>query len=297
MQERWLSYVMCCLTIAATLVACTVPSARAWSNGGYSSDPANPDYGTHDWIADKALTMQVRDVTFLSTTYHSRYLLGTEAPDNPDYIGDSTNHHVYYYSSGSVQDDKSAVRASQVYATALGHLDSSDYYNAAYDIGAMAHYVADVGVFGHTMGIATDWRAETHHTDYENGIESMIGSLASPTGISLGDEDAHSATLGLANDITFGQGAIMSNVWMDTNYDWADTVFVASAMSSLNSSVAAVAAAINHLMIEAAPPSPPVPEDTSPWGLPIAVSALITVALASGAAMLWRRKSRGKPLS
>jgi len=201
-----------------------------------------------------------------------------------------------------VQDDKSAVRASQMYATALGHLDSSDYYNAAYDIGAMAHYVADVGVFGHTMGIATDWGAETHHSDYENGIESMIGSLTAPTGISLGDQDAHSATLGLAKATTFGQGAINSNVWMDANYDWADQVFVASAMSSLNSSVAAVAAAINHLMIEAAPPpppeaspSPPAPEDTSSWGLPIAVSAIITVALAYGVAMLWRRKARGKP--
>jgi len=401
MQERWLSYVVCCLAMATTLVACAVPSARAWSNGGYSSDPANPDYGTHDWIADEALTMQVIDVTFLSTTYHSRYLIGTEAPDNPDYIGDSTNHHVYYYSGGSVQDDKSAVRASQMYTTALGHLDSGDYYNAAYDIGAMAHYVADVGVFGHTMGIATDWGAETHHSDYEKGIESMIGSLASPSGISLGDEDAHSATLGLAKATTFGQGAINSNVWMDANYDWADQVFVASAMSSLNSSVAAVAAAINHLMIEASPPPPPevppsppssppqvpqppssltasvvdshvvlawsdpasdggaaitgytilrragsdnnpvsttvpgtshawvdetvekgktydywvfaensaglssmsqlatvtVPGDASSWGLPIAVSSIITVALASVVAMLWRRKSGGKPLS
>ena len=26
-----------------------------WSNGGYSADPANPDYGTHDWIAEHAL--------------------------------------------------------------------------------------------------------------------------------------------------------------------------------------------------------------------------------------------------
>jgi len=63
----------------------------------------------------------------------------------------------------------------------------------------------------------------------------------------------------------------------------------------LNSSVAAVAAAINHLMIEAAPPSPPVPEDASSWEWPIAVSAIITVALAYGVARLWRRKARGKP--
>ena len=27
----------------------------AWSNGGYSDDPSNPNYGTHDWIAEHAL--------------------------------------------------------------------------------------------------------------------------------------------------------------------------------------------------------------------------------------------------
>jgi len=27
----------------------------AWSNGGFSADPSNPDYGTHDWIAQHAL--------------------------------------------------------------------------------------------------------------------------------------------------------------------------------------------------------------------------------------------------
>lgn len=30
-------------------------SPWAWSNGGYSTDPSNPKYGTHDWIAERAL--------------------------------------------------------------------------------------------------------------------------------------------------------------------------------------------------------------------------------------------------
>ncbi len=286
MRERRISHIMSCLAIAAALAACVIPGVQAWSNGGYSADPSDPDYGTHDWIADMALTIQVRDVTFLSTTYHSRYLLGTEAPDNPDYIGDSTNHHVYYFSSGAVQDDKSAVRASQMYAAALAHMNSSDYYNAAYDIGAMAHYVADVGVFGHTMGIATDWDAETHHSDYENEMESMIGSLASVTGIPLGDHDAHSATLALAEDITFGHGSIMSNIRMDTNYNWSNTIFVASAMSSLNGSVAAVAAAINHLMVEAlAAPTPPQP--SSPPQAPQPPSSLSASLVDSHVVLTW----------
>ena len=47
----------------------------------------------------------------------------------------------------------------------------------------------------------------------------------------------------------------MPNIWMDTNYNWEDSTFVTSAMASLNSSVAAVAAVVNHLLVEAGSPS------------------------------------------
>jgi hypothetical protein len=30
-------------------------AVSGWSNGGYSANPSNPDYGTHDWIAEHAL--------------------------------------------------------------------------------------------------------------------------------------------------------------------------------------------------------------------------------------------------
>jgi len=241
------------------------PQTLAWSNGGYSSDPDDPDYGTHDWIADKALAIQTMDAGFLKTTHHARFLLGTEAPDNTAYIGDSTNHHVYYHSSGVLQDGKSAIRASQMYQIALGYLASQDLGNAAYYVGAMTHYVADVGVFGHTMGSGTDWGTEDHHSDYENAIQSMTGSLNAPTGVSLSDSDAYAATLDLANKITFGGGVIMPNIWMDTNYSWANPTFVTSAMVSLNSSVAAVAAVVNHLLVEAGSPSTsPDPQSPQP---------------------------------
>ena len=243
---------LACLTLA-------LPSASAWSNGGYSADQDNPDYGTHDWIADLALNLQARDVTFLKSTYHSEFILGTEAPDNPEFIGDTANHHIYFYSSGELQDDICALRATQVYQIALGYILAGDYHSAAYDIGVLAHYVSDPGVFGHTMGAYTDWGSEAHHSDYENGMESRIGSLSPPTGLPLGDADAYNATLDLAESITFGEGAIQSNVWMDANYDWEGSTFVASATASLYGSVAAVAAAINHLMIETSP-SPPPPQ-------------------------------------
>jgi len=240
------------------------PCAGAWSNGGYSSDPNSPDYGTHDWIADRALTLQTRDVTFLKTTYHSEFLLGTEAPDNPEYIGDTMNHHVYFYASRQLQDDICAVRASQIYHIALGYLLAGDDYSAAYDIGVMTHYVSDPGVFGHTMGAYTDWGSEAHHSDYENEFESMLGSLSPPTELHLGNSDAYNATLELGESITFGEGVIKPNIWMDANYNWADETFEASAMASLYGSVAAVAAVINHLMREASFPSPPLQQVPRP---------------------------------
>jgi len=264
--------VLACLTMLS-------PSASAWSNGGYSADQNNPDYGTHDWIADMALSLQTLNATFLTSTYHAHFLLGTEAPDNPAFIGDTTNHHIYYYSTHELQDDICAARASQIYEFALGYLIAGEYNDAAFDIGVLAHYVADPGVFGHTMGAYTDWGAESHHSDYENEIESMLSTLAQPTGVALGDLDAYTATLQLGRTITFGDGEIQSNVWMDDNYDWSDETFVASAMASLYASVAAVASVVNHLLVEAnqteSPPSPEVPQPPSSFAATLNGSSVV----------------------
>ena len=253
------------VALAAAAIIALVPScASAWSNGGYSADFGDPDYGTHDWIADMALTLQTEDVSYLETTYHIEYLLGTEAPDNPDFIGDSINHHVYYYASGTLQDDASADRASAMYGLALQRLGAGNFSAAAYYIGAMTHYIADVGVFGHTMGAYTEWGTEVHHPDYEGEFETMLDTLALPSDIVLGNLSAYDATLALARDITFGEGDIQTNVWMDTNYEWSDVVFRDSAMASLHGAVFAVAAAVNRLMVEAAYDLPPEPDPTVP---------------------------------
>ena len=43
------------ITIILTLFLCCCHPAAAWSNGGYSDDPTDPDYGTHDRIAEHTL--------------------------------------------------------------------------------------------------------------------------------------------------------------------------------------------------------------------------------------------------
>jgi hypothetical protein len=271
----------------------------AWSNGGYSSDPSNPDYGTHDVIADRAISIAVHDVSFLRTTYHSRFLLGTEAPDNPAYIGDTRNHHVYYRSSGQLQDDASAVRASQVYAEALSYLRADDPSNAAFYVGAMTHYVADVAVFGHTMGNGTDWGGEIHHSDYESKMNDEAPVHTLPGGIHPSPTDAYNATLQLASKITFGNDTIKPNVWMDSHYDWSDSAtFVPSAMISLDAAIESVASVIDELMADygSAPVSGPgtaAPTDGHPNSNNIIVGLTALAVLAvSGLLMIRMKRNR-----
>jgi len=261
------------LATAFLSLSISAQPVSGWGNGGYSSNPAYPDYGIHDWIADKALAFQMADVTFLLTTYHADYLIGTEAPDNGAYIGDSYNHHVYYGSTAVLESDVGASRAREMYGSALASLKSSDYEQAAYYAGAMAHYISDLGAYGHTMGSSTDWGASPHHSDYESHVGSLIGTLKTPVFTNLLCRDPYNTTLDLAREITFGSGAIKANTWMESNYNWEDPMFRASCLASLNESVRAVAAALGQLLSEAGVSA--IPEFWSPVLVIVGVCAVM----------------------
>jgi len=235
--------------------------ALAWSNGGYSADPANPDYGTHDWIAEHALAwLPAADKAYL-TANRVPYLYGTELPDNagpPDGIGDQFNHHIYYYASGALQDDVGAVRAAAQYDAALAFLQTGDERLAAKTAGVVSGYLTDVAVFGHVMGASTDWGAEVHHADYEDTVTAATTGYASSAfdpylafDGSLDLVTAYDATLQLAYGMTFGSGATRPCTWMDANYDWADAAFRDSAGASLNRAANALADVLHTLAAEA----------------------------------------------
>ncbi|MEM2355725.1 MAG: hypothetical protein QXO00_05340, partial [Candidatus Bathyarchaeia archaeon] len=66
-----------------------------WGNGGYSTTPDNPKYGTHDWIAEHALDWLPEAEKQFILENLAIYLYGTELPDNknaPDGIGDTAKH-------------------------------------------------------------------------------------------------------------------------------------------------------------------------------------------------------------
>jgi hypothetical protein len=251
------------LVIATSLFAA---EASGWSNGGISADPAHPKYGTHDWIADHALDwLPTQEKQFILDN-KAIYLYGTELPDNnqaADGIGDTTKHHVYYSASGSLQDDAAAVRAREEYAKATSAFNAGNRAEAAKRLGVMAHYIADMAVFGHVMGSTTAWGAEQHHSDYEDYVETRTNSYQDDFNGFLMFDGSLSATLPydaaktLVYDTTFDGSGGLTCVWMGTHYNWSDATFKNRAGQSLNLAVNAVADVLHAFYSEVVVPEFP----------------------------------------
>jgi hypothetical protein len=247
-----------------------VQPALCWSNNGYSDNPAQPKYGTHDWIAQHALDWLPNEEKQYITDNLATYLYGTELPDNSqaaDGIGDTSKHHIYFYADGSLQDDAAAQRASEEYQKALNYLKNNDYSDAAKTVGTMSHYIADVAVFGHVMGSKTAWGTETHHDDYESHVDdnteaydSSFNSYLHFDG-SLTTTSTYDAAKNVAYDTTFGGSSGLTCVWMDNNYNWNNPTFSGRCGQSLNLAVNAVADVLHTLYQQTA--SSPIPTQTN----------------------------------
>ena len=250
MEKRVLSRTMLALLVVGTSTLITssffVMNGLAWSNGGYSADPSNPDYGTHDWIAQHALDWLPYEEKQFILDNLAAYLYGTELPDNnqaSDGIGDTAKHHIYYDSVEMMTDDAAAVRASTEYVNTLNFLKAEDYSKAAKNAGIMSHYIVDMAVFGHVMGSGTDWGAEMHHSDYETYVNGRTSSYSAQFNSYLSFDgvltaiSAYDAAKNLAYDTTFDFDGDLTCVWMDQNYDWNNPTFKNRMGESLNLAV------------------------------------------------------------
>jgi len=237
------------LTLLLIGMSCTILNVKpvtGWSNGSFSTDPQNPNYGTHDWIAQHALDWLPNEEREYIINNLAIYLYGTELPDNagaPDGIGDTALHHIYYWSNESIQDDASAIRAQTEYVEALNYIQSGNITMAVKTLGIMSHYIVDVGVFGHVMGSGTDWSPEVHHSDYESYVQERTNSYDDEFNTylafdgSLNSISAYYAACMLAYDTTFDVDGELTCVWMDQNYDWNNQTFKDRCGESLNLAV------------------------------------------------------------
>ncbi len=237
----------------------TVRPVQGWNNGGFSSNPANPSYGTHDWIAQHALDLLPPQEKQYIIDNLAAFLYGTELPDTPnppDGIGDTSKHHFYFWSNKSLQDDASAARAQAEYNNAFQSLGKGNLANAAKQAGIMSHYIADMTVFGHVMGNGTSWGAETHHSDYETYVEERTNSYNDEFNTylvfdgTLSLTTAYEAARDLAYDTTFDAGEGLTCVWMDDDYNWSNPVFKNRCGESLNLAVNYLADVLHTFYVE-----------------------------------------------
>jgi len=255
--ERYVVSILLCIMLWSVA---SVSNVAAWGNGGFSSDPSSPDYGTHDWIAHHALDWMPREEKQYILDNLNLYLYGTELPDNSQVkygIGDTGKHHVYYDANQVMIDDSSAVRASASYSEALGSLKAGGLADAAKYAGVMSHYIVDLASFGHVMGAGTPWGAEYHHSDYEeyaskrtSNYESQFNSYLIFDG-ELQTISAYDAAKNLAYDTTFDFDGDLTCVWMDRNYNWDNQTFKNRCGESLNLAVNCLADVLHTLYVHA----------------------------------------------
>jgi len=253
------------LFFSVLVSSASIANVHTWSNGGYSTDVSSPKYGTHDWIAEHAKNWLPSVERKWIDDNLKCFLYGTEYPDNKDTLyktahgyGDTTKHHNYYDSCGSVIDASAAVRAKDEYDKALAELEAGRNDTAAIYAGSMTHYIVDVAVFGHVM------TSETHHSDYEDYVEAHTTSYNYGVFESylvfdgeLETVSAYDASISFGRNTFNDDGGTYTAVWMDTSYDWSNSAFKNRCGKSLNLATNYVADVLYTLFVAAFGPTAP----------------------------------------
>ena len=242
----------------------------AWSNASYAYNPNdydyNTDYGTHDWVADAALNALINNDPgnwdWLNDVNRKKiYLLGTEAPDNSGIditlngdsvtgFGDTPLHHVYVsIIATNLMDNASAVRAKACGDIAAASINSNKLDKAAFYLGAMTHYIADQGMYAHTVPnnqypdylnfdehhSTVESRVLTRTNDYENKEEFFRFSVLKPV-----SKAPYDAAVQLAwetyQDPTPSDSITRNAVWLHNNFfsSWASNYQARSSDSAIH---------------------------------------------------------------
>lgn len=228
-------------------------NGAAWNNGpagnaatDQASECAAPAYATHDWIADHALDFLPDAEKAWLLPHRALYLTGTEAPDNDDIAAACGAPHTGYDDrrrGHSVDWDdahtemfvtRAAARAEEEYSKAVIAFSANRPSDAAFYLGAMAHYIGDVSQYGHT------YPDEAHHSDYEGWVRTRTDSQnegvfeATLVADGLVRRRPFTAVKMISKATSEGQGVILPATTMDSLYTTRPPTFVASVGASLN---------------------------------------------------------------
>jgi hypothetical protein len=170
----------------------SVQTGTAWKNGSYANTYTSysytSHYSTHDWVAEAALDALVSvDAGNWQWLVDRKtiFLVGTEAPDNAGVSmtldgtaitgsGAVTDHHIYYNADGTTYEDNAAIEAKLFGNLADAAMDEQKRDLAAFYLGAMTHYIADLGSFAHVIdGVDT-----SDHDDFEGYVNTRTNDHA-----------------------------------------------------------------------------------------------------------------------
>ncbi|OLS15494.1 MAG: hypothetical protein RBG13Loki_0889 [Promethearchaeota archaeon CR_4] len=329
---RWTKKNAVLATVMVILTA-TIPfidSGSAWKNGSYAYNSASysysDDFGTHDWVAEAALnalySVDKSNWQWLMDR-KTIFLVGTEAPDNSGVsmtldgtavsgFGDTTKHHIYFNEDGTISnnEDDAAIRAKTVGDLADVAMDADKYDLAAFYLGTMTHYIADMGVFCHVAenNVAPHYLDfDKNHTEFEDYVGSRTNNHANPeeffqiASFSINSTTPYNAAKNLAWDTYKDPTGSHDAKYLYDNFfgSWVLTFAARSGDSSehrtyynrveqnLNNAIAACAAAINSALGIGSTGNTGVTDGMPAYPLPIFV-AFATIAMLG----LIGRKSR-----
>jgi len=222
-------------------------SLEAWSGGprgiAYTRQPSecsSPSYSIHDWIADQARALLPPEERAWLDPYRNVYLLGTEAPEHtniPVACGaPNTGYGDRLGMTGPRGDDstetivnRAGMRAQQEYDNAVDAFADGDLAAAAYYLGAMAHYIGDVGQHGHAypnekQRLAYSRWMKRHTSDFTAAVFDPY--------VEAGDlvrRRPYTAVTRIAKATSEGQGDIlgsesMNRLYADKTEEWLDSL-------------------------------------------------------------------------
>ncbi|MHA1272768.1 MAG: hypothetical protein ACTSQS_04975 [Promethearchaeota archaeon] len=233
----------------------------AWKNSSYAYNNIDysyeDDYGTHDLLADAALQALLEDDesswTWLNDPNRKKiFLLGTEAPDNSkvkvtldgkevEGFGDTTKHHIYFNQDGTISnnEDDSALRAKSCGDLADSYIEDNKFDLAAFYLGAMTHYIADMSIYAHVAENNVDpyyTDFDEHHSEVEayvlsrtNNYQDMEEFFKIDDNIKIdSDLKPYDAAKNLAwntfKDPNPSESITRDAKWLNDNFftDWAD---------------------------------------------------------------------------
>jgi len=139
-------------------------------------------YHTHRKIVSDA-------IAFLPTEFQNRFLpfkdVMMKGATDPDTVLKDFMNHVYHIHSRTGHD--SAVRITELFEQAAEHVRrSGPGAEAAYTMGLLAHYVADLNQPLHTGGREADSAESDYHSTFERDVQSRMKLIPVPVPVTGG---------------------------------------------------------------------------------------------------------------